>query len=139
MRSGHVLGWADVEITGITTVADPGGHRAACVAHLLHLAGRDDIPLAAGSDVSSTTLGRLDPVVDERQWPSSITPRPSPPGAALDLLEHSLDAGATLVARNDDVLSFRPNPEGRSIKVVLDVDGAAFSEMWLAAVEAAAG
>jgi hypothetical protein len=112
MRSGHVLGWADVEITGITTVADPGGHRAACVAHLLHLAGRDDIPLAAGSDVSSTTLGRLDPVVDERQWPSSS---------------------------NDDVLSFRPNPEGRSIKVVLDVDGAAFSEMWLAAVEAAAG
>ncbi|MGH3337977.1 MAG: nucleoside hydrolase, partial [Propionibacteriaceae bacterium] len=93
-----LLGWAGVEITGITTVADPGGRRAAYVAHLLHLARRDDIPLAAGAEVSSTTLGRADPVFDERHWPPSITPRPSPPGAALDLLERSLDAGATLVA-----------------------------------------
>jgi purine nucleosidase len=93
-----LLGWAGVEITGITTVADPAGRRAAYVAHLLHLADRDDIPLAAGAEVSSTTLGQADPVIDERQWPASITPRPSPPGAALDLLERSLDAGATLVA-----------------------------------------
>jgi purine nucleosidase len=94
-----LLGWAGVEITGITTVADPGGRRAAYVAHLLHLAGRNDIPLAAGAEVSSTTLDQLDPVIDdERHWPTSITPRPSPPGAALDLLERSLDAGATLIA-----------------------------------------
>jgi Inosine-uridine preferring nucleoside hydrolase len=53
-----LLGWPDVEITGITTVADPGGRRAACVAHLLRLAGRDDIPLAAGAEVSATTLAR---------------------------------------------------------------------------------
>jgi hypothetical protein len=39
--------------------------------------------------------------------------------------------------RTDDVLSFHPNPEGRPIKVVLDVDGAAFRETWLSAVEAA--
>jgi hypothetical protein len=94
-----LLGWAGVEITSITTVADPGGRRAAYVAHLLHLAGRNDIPLAAGAEVSSTTLDQLDPVIDdERHWPTSITPRPSPPGAALDLLERSLDAGATLIA-----------------------------------------
>jgi purine nucleosidase len=93
-----LLGWAGVEITGITTVADPGGRRAAYVAHLLHLAGRDDIPLAAGAEVSSTTLDRADPVIEERHWPTNITPRPSPPGAALDLLESSLDAGAALVA-----------------------------------------
>jgi len=93
-----LLGWPGVEITGITTVADPGGRRAAYVAHLLRLAGRDDIPLAAGAEVSSTTLGRADPVVDERHWPADIIPRPSSPGAALDLLERSLDAGATLVA-----------------------------------------
>jgi purine nucleosidase len=93
-----LLGWPGVEITGITTVADPGGHRAAYVAHLLRLAGRDDIPLAAGAEVSSTTLGRAYPIVDERHWPADIIPRPSPPGAALDLLERSLDAGATLVA-----------------------------------------
>ncbi len=93
-----MLGWSGVEITGITTVADPGGRRAAYVAYLLHLAGRDEIPLAAGAEVSSTTLGRADPVDDERHWPADIAPRPSPPGAALDLLGRSLDAGATLVA-----------------------------------------
>ena len=93
-----LLGWPEAEITGITTVADPGGRRAAYVAHLLHLAGRDDIPLAAGAEVSATTLGRADPVDDERHWPASVTPRPAPPGAALDLLERSLDTGATLVA-----------------------------------------
>jgi purine nucleosidase len=93
-----LLGWPDVEITGVTTVADPGGRRAAYVAHMLRLAGRDDIPLAAGAEVSATTLGRADPVDDERHWPASVTPRPSPPGAALDLLERSLDTGATLVA-----------------------------------------
>jgi purine nucleosidase len=94
-----LLGWPGVKITGITTVADPGGQRAAYVAHLLRLAGRDDIPLAAGAEVSSTTLERADPVVnDERHWPATVTPQPSPPGAALDLLEQSLDAGATLVA-----------------------------------------
>jgi purine nucleosidase len=93
-----MLGWPGVEITGITTVADPGGRRAGYVEHLLRLAGRDDIPLAAGAEVSLTTLGRADPVDDERQWPATIAPRPSPPGAALDLLERSLDAEATLVA-----------------------------------------
>jgi inosine-uridine nucleoside N-ribohydrolase len=93
-----LLGWPGVEITGITTVADPGGRRTGYVAHLLGLAGRDDIPVVAGAEISSTTLARADPITDERHWPASITPQPSPPGAALDLLERSLDAGATLVA-----------------------------------------
>jgi inosine-uridine nucleoside N-ribohydrolase len=93
-----LLGWSGVEITGITTVADPGGRRAAHVAYLLRLAGRYDIPLAAGADVSSKTLGRAHPVDDERHWPAYITPRPSPPGAALDLLGASFDSGASLVA-----------------------------------------
>jgi inosine-uridine nucleoside N-ribohydrolase len=93
-----LLGWPEVEITGITTVADRGGRRAADVGYLLRLAGREGIPLAAGAEVSSTTLGRADPVDDERHWPAHIAPRPSPPGAALDLLESSLDAAATLVA-----------------------------------------
>jgi purine nucleosidase len=39
--------------------------------------------------------------------------------------------------RMDDVLSFQPHSEGRSTRVVLDVDGAAFRETWLSAVEAA--
>jgi inosine-uridine nucleoside N-ribohydrolase len=91
-----LLGWPGVEITGITTVADPGGRRAAYVAYLLRLAGRDDIPLAAGAEISSTTLGRADPV--DAHWPANIAPQPSRPGSVLDRLNDSLDAGATLVA-----------------------------------------
>ena len=63
------LGWAGVEITGITTVADPRGRRAGYVAHV------------CTSQVATRSL---------------------------------------------------------SIKVVLAVDGAAFRERWLSAVEVAA-
>jgi purine nucleosidase len=94
-----LLGWPEVEITGVTTVADPVGLRAAYAAYLLRLAGRDDIPVVAGSQASLTTLAMADPIVDDaRHWPTYIAPLPSSPGAALDLLGRSLDSGATLVA-----------------------------------------
>ncbi|MGH9242972.1 MAG: nucleoside hydrolase, partial [Acidimicrobiales bacterium] len=35
---------------------------------------------------------------DERYWPSDVASRPSPPGAALDALDRSIAAGATIVA-----------------------------------------
>ena len=93
-----LLGWPGVELVGITTTADPGGRRAGYVAHCLQLAGRDDIPVAAGAQVSLTTLGSADPITDdERYWPT-IAPLPSPPGAALDLLDRSIARGATVVA-----------------------------------------
>jgi purine nucleosidase len=94
-----LLGWPGVEITGITTVADRGGQRAAYVKHVLRLVGREDIPVVAGAVLSLTTLATADPVVgDERHWPVDIAPSPSPPGAALELLSRSLDMGATIVA-----------------------------------------
>ena len=94
-----LLGWPEVEVTGVTTVADPVGLRAAYAAYLLRLAGRDDIPVVAGSQASLTTLAKADPIVDDaRHWPTDIAPLPSSPGAALDLLGRSLDSGATLVA-----------------------------------------
>ncbi len=40
-----LLGWPDVEITGITTTIDRHGWRAACVPNRLQLAGRTDIRL----------------------------------------------------------------------------------------------
>jgi len=93
-----LLGWPDVEITGITTTIDPGGWRAAYVTHLLDLVGRNDIPVVAGAAMSSTRREVALPVIgDERYWPADITPRPSPPGAALDLLQASIDGGARLV------------------------------------------
>ena len=94
-----LLGWPGVELAGVTTVADTGGRRAGCVAHCLGLAGRDDVPLAAGAAASLTSLRTDDPVTgDERHWPLDLAARPSPPGAALDLLDASIRAGATVVA-----------------------------------------
>ena len=90
-----LLGWPGVELVGITTTIDPGGRRAGYVAHCLDLAGRAGIPLAAGAGVSLTTLRLAAP--SERYWPSTLESRPSPAGAALDLLSHSIEEGATIV------------------------------------------
>jgi purine nucleosidase len=94
-----LLGWPGVELVGITTTIDPGGRRAGYVAHCLQLAGRDDIPVAAGAAVSLTTLRCPGSIPDDqRYWPTTIPPRPAPAGAALDLLEGSIQQGATVVA-----------------------------------------
>ena len=90
-----LLGWPGVELVGITTTIDPGGRRAGYVAHCLDLAGRADIPVAAGAGVSLTTLRIAAPI--ERYWPSTPVSHPSSAGAALDLLSHSIDEGATIV------------------------------------------
>jgi purine nucleosidase len=49
---------ADVEITGITTVAENGGKRAGYVRHVLELEGKGDIPVAAGADGARDISGR---------------------------------------------------------------------------------
>ena len=91
-----LLGWPGVELTGITTTIDPGGRRAGCVAHCLRLAGREEVPVAAGAAVSMTTLQLAEPA-GRHYWPATAIPRLSPAGAALDLLETSIAAGATIV------------------------------------------
>ena len=94
-----LLGWPGVEVAGVTTVADRGGVRAGYVGHCLGLAGRADLAVAAGAGVSLSTLRAADPVTgDPRHWPAAIEPRPGAPGAALDLLGRSIEAGATVVA-----------------------------------------
>jgi inosine-uridine nucleoside N-ribohydrolase len=94
-----LLGWPGVELTGVTTTIDPGGWRAAYVEHCLRLAGRDDIPVAAGAECTLSTQRIATPITnDERYWPRHLAPRPSPPGAALDLLHQSIAMGATIVA-----------------------------------------
>lgn len=94
-----LLGWPGVEIVGITTSLDRLGLRAAYAIHLLNIVGRGHIPVAAGAALSMTTLAPADPVIrDERHWPLDTLARPSPPGAAVDLLMTSIDAGATVVS-----------------------------------------
>jgi inosine-uridine nucleoside N-ribohydrolase len=91
-----LLGWPDVELTGVTTVNDPGGIRAGYVAYALELAGRGDIPVAAGAEGSLG--GFMVPLAFPDYWPVPIERRPSPPGAALRVIADSVDAGAQVVA-----------------------------------------
>jgi inosine-uridine nucleoside N-ribohydrolase len=94
----YLLGREDVELTGVTTVDDPGGQRAGYVAEVLRLAGRPDVPVAAGAAESLST-GRPSGTVNAgpRYWPAAVSARPGPLDAGLDLLTASVATGAVLV------------------------------------------
>lgn len=93
-----LVAMADVELVGVTTTLEDVGRRAGCARHLLNLMGRPDIAVAAGAE-STLTGGRFTSTWgDERHWPEPVKTLRSPPGAALDLLEASIDQGATLIA-----------------------------------------
>jgi len=93
-----LLGWPDVELVGVTTCSDSGGLRAGLARYALRLAGQAGVPVVAGADGSlggyRVLPGFSDP---DRYWPEPIDPEPSPAGAALDLLERSVEMGATVV------------------------------------------
>ena len=94
----YLLAREDVELTGVTTVDDPGGQRAGYVAEVLRMAGREDVPVAAGA-AGSLSTGRPSGTVNTgpRYWPAQVPTRPGPVDAALDLLAASVAAGAVLV------------------------------------------
>jgi purine nucleosidase len=94
-----LLGLPDVELTGITTCTGDTAMRAGLAAYVLKMAGRQDIPVAAGA-AGSIAGFRMPPELPDlsRYWPEPIDPLPSPPGAALDLLAASIESGATVVA-----------------------------------------
>jgi len=94
-----LLGWPDVEITGITTNLETAGQRAGCVEHYLDLAARPDIPVAAGAE-STLTAGQQFTSTwgDDRYWPDPVTPSPWSSERALDLLALSVGRGATILA-----------------------------------------
>jgi purine nucleosidase len=94
-----LLGWPDADVVGITTTADPDGSRAGYVQYLLGLAGRDDIPVAAGAGASlgGAPMGGLPD--HEAFWgDAAVVARPSPAGAAVDLIAAGVERGATVVA-----------------------------------------
>ncbi len=93
-----LLKWPDVEITGITTVAEEDGRRAGYVRHVLQLAGRENIPLAAGADVASNRFRWLPTYPPEEAfWPDPVAPAPGPPDIALSLLKCSIEDGALVI------------------------------------------
>ncbi len=93
-----LLRWPGLELTGITTVADNAGQRAGYVRHVLRLEHREEIPVAAGADVS---LGcyRGEPVFQDEAtyWGERIAPAPNPASEALLLLKQSIEQGAVVV------------------------------------------
>jgi purine nucleosidase len=95
-----VLGWPDVDLVGITTTAEPDGQRAGYVAHVLELVGRTDIPVAAGAERSLTTGQFMGEVPEHaRYWGGPrVAPRPGAQSAVTELLERSIDSGATIAA-----------------------------------------
>ena len=95
-----VLGWPDTELVGVTTVADPDGRRAGYATHLLDLAGRGDVPVAAGAGTSLTTGRAMGGLPDHGAYwgDEEVRARPAGTGAATALLVASIDLGATVVA-----------------------------------------
>ncbi|HMK11908.1 MAG TPA: nucleoside hydrolase [Acidimicrobiales bacterium] len=94
-----LLGWPDVEITGITTTHEEHGRRAGFVHEVLRLAECPGVPVAAGAEHSMATLTQPGGFPDdERYWGHAIASADSPAGAALDLLEGSIELGATVIA-----------------------------------------
>ena len=96
-----LLRWSDdVELNGITTVAEANGRRAGYVRYILGLEGRNDIPVAAGADVSQGfyRYAELGYPAEERYWPEPIKPLPNPLDDASQLLKQSIEQGATIIA-----------------------------------------
>jgi pyrimidine-specific ribonucleoside hydrolase len=91
-----LLGWPGVELTGVTTVSDPGGRRAGWAVYALTLAGRDDVPVTAGA--ADSLGGFTIPLAFPDYWPEPVAPRPAPPGAAIAALVTAAEHRDTIVA-----------------------------------------
>ena len=94
-----LLRWPGVELTGITTVGDHEGRRAGYVRYVTSLAGRGDIPIAAGADTAQgyfryPELGLPD---EAQYWPEPISPFPGDLADALALLKKSIEEDAIII------------------------------------------
>ena len=93
-----LLRWPEVEITGVTTMAEDQGRRAGYVRYVLEMEGRGNVPAAAGVDVSSGKFRYhpgYPPELDN--WPARVEPRPGPAEEATSLLMASIERGAVIV------------------------------------------
>lgn len=92
-----LLKWPEVEITGITTVTDDKGKRAGFTRYALELAGRSEIPVKAGADVSLGCYRIKCGYQDERYWPKSIAGSENTVDEALELLKKSIENNAIII------------------------------------------
>lgn len=92
-----LLKWPDVEITGITTVTDDNGKRAGFTKYALKLAGKSDISVKAGADVSLGCYRIKCGYQDRRYWSESILRVENTIDEALELLKKSIEQNAIIV------------------------------------------
>lgn len=94
-----LLKWPGIELMAVTSVTDNDGKRAGMARYALDLAGRDDVPVAAGADASLDRYRVYCGLPNELDyWPEIVPPLPGPVDDALDLLEKSIDHGALILA-----------------------------------------
>jgi inosine-uridine nucleoside N-ribohydrolase len=80
-------------------VAEDQGRRAGYTHYALSLAGRMDIPVAAGADASCGRYrGAIEVPREDAYWPEPVAPAPGALADALALLKRSIEAGARVVA-----------------------------------------
>jgi purine nucleosidase len=68
------LKWPGAEVVGVTTVAEHAGRRAGYARYALELAGRADVPVAAGADASEGFYREF-PLLPKREdayWPGGV-------------------------------------------------------------------
>jgi len=93
-----LLKWPGVEITGITTVGDIDGRRAGYVEYVLALAGRSEIPVAAGAEQSGGYYANVMEFPEHSDyWPEPVEASPGPIERAFELIEQSIRSDATIV------------------------------------------
>ena len=94
-----LLRWPNAELTGVTTVMEENGRRAGYARYVLRLAGREEVPVAAGADVSLERFRELPGYPDEASyWPEPVPAAPGPLEDALQLLKASIEAEAIIAA-----------------------------------------
>jgi purine nucleosidase len=95
-----VLNWPEVELVAVTTVSDDRGKRAGYARYALGVAGRANVPVAAGADVSLGCYHHWRPCTPDENayWPDPIQSSPTPADEALSLLARSVEQGAIIAA-----------------------------------------
>lgn len=95
----YLLRHPDVEVIGVTTSAEEDGRRAGYARHVLDLAGYSNIPVKAGANIAdhNCRYDKLSYQDNMTNWGQLIPPIPNPIDEALDLLQTSIEQGATVI------------------------------------------
>ncbi|MCA0454473.1 MAG: nucleoside hydrolase [Chloroflexi bacterium] len=94
-----LLKWPDLTLTGVTTNAESNGRRAGYARYVLDHTGHQQVPVAAGADLSEGYFryNELGYPPEAENWPELVAPQPNPTDEAVELLRASVEQDAVLV------------------------------------------